>query len=161
MEWQLMYRYIAEGLYKWIMLPFLFDISLKYIFEMVCLIQALQLHVRLQGRFKFLFSGSISNLYSIFTFCYIYLPTHMLPYWAIMCCDTVGTINMSLLPRLTNKLLLAVHTVHHFMLCQHSHQISFSDVVYLQEITLRVYHMKEYFEWFHCAQAFCLKTQQT
>lgn len=73
-----MYRYIAEGLYKWMMLPFLFvDISLKYIFEMVCLIQALQLHVQLQGRFKFLFSGSISYLYNIFTLCYIYLPTHV------------------------------------------------------------------------------------
>lgn len=78
-----------------------------------------------------------------------------------MCCSTVGAINLSLLSRSTNKLLLAVHTVHHIMLCQHSHHFSFSDVVYLQEFTLTVYQMKEYFEWFHCVQTFCLKTQQT
>lgn len=98
------------------MLPFLFvNISLKYIFEMVCLIQVLQLHVQLQDRFRFLFSGCISYLYNIFTFCYIYLPTHMLPYWAIMCCSTVGIIILSLLPR--NKLLQAVQSVYIIMLC--------------------------------------------
>lgn len=72
---------------------------------------------------NFYFFGPSSSLYYTFT-CIIIIIIIVFTntYWVIICCSTVETINLSLLPR--NKLLLAVHTIYHILLKQHSLYIS-------------------------------------